>query len=419
MGIISKLPSKSLTKKSAKAPHTNLSRYLLYTFVLAFVVLLFHQPHDDDANNIDSLLLNHPSTTTTTLPTSTSSSSNNNGSKLRFDWTNLAPQSPLTQRMLAHQTNCSLPLGNFVYRNRFGLGSDLHIWGQALCNGMESRHRIRTVLPWTWMDQDKCGHLASPMSCYFSKSELNCEGDDALARQYPTFTNHWHNISKPKGNVNHKCDSIMNATSKSDLRASATEFLFGQVSPLVVHEAERQLALVFQTVGGQVPPDLITVHIRWGDKVDEMKLVPISDYIHAIQKVLDDRRRRRRNNNNNDKKTAAANIFLATEDPQALTEFQTLAPADWNIYVDQYYTDMLPYRVSDYNGSPKMSKQLHGRTGLVALGSLLVAMEANDFILTTASNWSRLYNELRKSVLNPRCNDCTTMADLRPVKNEF
>jgi hypothetical protein len=197
-------------------------------------------------------------------------------------------------------------------------------------------------------------------------------------------------------------------TPKNELRASATEFLFGHVSSLVVQEAERQIALVFEKVG-QVPKDLITVHIRWGDKAREMQLVPISDYIQAIEEVLDQRK-------SNDK---TANIFLATEDPQAVKEFQKLAPAKWNIYLDQYYTDMLPYRISEYNGSPKMSAQLNGRTGLVALGSLLVAMEANDFILTTASNWSRLFNELRKSILNPRCNDCTTMADLRPVKNEW
>jgi hypothetical protein len=129
------LPLKSLTKISAKAPHqTNLSRYLRYACLLAFVVLLYLQSHN-------------PSTTLQTLTTSKKW-------KLRFDWTNLAPQSPLAQRFLAHQTSCSLPLGNFVYRQQgFGLGSDLHYWGQALCNGMESHHRIRTTGKWPWMDK--------------------------------------------------------------------------------------------------------------------------------------------------------------------------------------------------------------------------------------------------------------------------
>jgi hypothetical protein len=46
-------------------------------------------------------------------------------------------------------------------------------------------------------------------------------------------------------------------------------------------------------------------------------------------------------------------------------------------------------------------------------GSLLVAMEANYFVLTTASNWSRLMNELRKNFVEPRCNNCTLMVDLK------
>jgi hypothetical protein len=383
------LPLESLTKIFAKArPHqTNMSRYLRYACLLAFVVLLYLQFHN-------------LSITLQTLTTSKKW-------KLRFDWTNLALQSTLAQRMLAHQTSCSLPLGNFVYRNRFGLGSDLHVWGQALCNGMESHHRIRTTGPRAWMDQEKCGDLASPMACYFPQSELNCEGDEALARQYPTFTPDLHGISRSNGNVGYDCHSIMNVTARSDLRAAATEFLFGHVSPLVVQEAERQLALVFEKVG-QVPKDLITVHIRWGDKGAEMKLVPISDYIHAIEKILDQRK-------SNDK---TANIFLATEDPRAVEAFKEQAPAEWNVYLDQYYTDLLPYRLVGYNGNPKVAKQLKGRTGLVTLGSLLVAMEANDFILTTASNWSRLFNELRKSIVNPRCNDCTSMVDLRSERNE-
>jgi hypothetical protein len=138
----------------------------------------------------------------------------------------------------------------------------------------------------------------------------------------------------------------MDVTARSDLRAATTEFLFGHVSPLVVQEAERQLALVFEKVG-HVPKDLITVHIRWGDKGGEMKLVPISDYIHAIEKVLVQRK-------SNDK---TANIFLATEDPRAVKAFKKRAPAAWNVYLDQYYTDLLPYRLGGYNGNRKLAKQ--------------------------------------------------------------
>jgi hypothetical protein len=58
------------------------------------------------------------------------------------------------------------------------------------------------------------------------------------------------------------------------------------------------------------------------------------------------------------------------------------------VYVDKYYEEMLPYRVKGNNGSPLMAECLGGRAGLAALGLLLVSMEANDFVLTTMSNWS-------------------------------
>ena len=76
---------------------------------------------------------------------------------------------------------------------------------------------------------------------------------------------------------------------------------------------------------------------------------------------------------------------------------------------------MLEFREGEdvYNQGPKTSKQTKGRAGVVALGSLLVAMEADDFVLTTASNWSRMMNELRKNVLDALCNGCTSMVDLK------
>ena len=158
-----------------------------------------------------------------------------------------------------------------------------------------------------------------------------------------------------------------------------------------------------------VPPKLITVHVRWGDKIiAEMKKVPIQDYINGVKHILASR------NDNQEQ----VNIFLATEDPNAVKEFKQAAPQDWNIYVDQYFHDMKEYRPKKAFGPNNNvnAKQTKGRAGLISLGSLLLAMEADDFVLTTASNWSRLMNELRKNVLDQRCNGCTNMVDLRPGK---
>lgn len=108
------------------------------------------------------------------------------------------------------------------------------------------------------------------------------------------------------------------------------------------------------------------------------------------------------------------NIFLATEDPKAVEEFRQALPTGWNLFVDQFWVETNPHRIDEYNGIPKMAQNaLHGKAGLLAMGSLLVSMEANDFVLTTASNWSRLIDELRLSILNPRCGNCTSTIDLR------
>jgi len=223
-----------------------------------------------------------------------------------------------------------------------------------------------------------------------------------------------YNISNARGKVKKKCASVMARAgfSTADLRAAGTEFLLARVSPQIQDEALRQLNRVFATptttthnsgTANSIPPDLITVHIRWGDKEQEIKLLGIAEYIRAVQDIQRQRGR----------SAETANVYLATEDPRAVAEFQAAALPGWKVYVDQYYHDLRSHRRDIYNGPNHMALDLAGRPGTIALGSLLVGMEANDYVLTTASNWSRLYNELRKAVVDPRCGNCTLMVDLK------
>jgi hypothetical protein len=384
-------------------------------------------------SSASSLRQDHQPTVSTTdiTPSSLTNNNNNNNNNndkspalsLRFDWRNLRPSLELTRRYVAHQSNCSLPLGDFVYRNQYGMGSDLHFWGRALCNGLATGRRIRTIGNWTWLDRESCSsslttmtmtttttttNLLSPMLCYFPVSELQCPQDSDHVLQHPTFDPQ-HGLSNANGGIRNVCQAITQGLSTSHQRMAGLEYLFLHLSPLVIQEAERQLHLVFRGLD-QVPSDLITVHIRWGDKKVEMRLVGIQSYISAVKRILD-----RRGAASHDR----ANIYLATEDPAAVKAFQAAMPVGWNLYLDQFYVELLPHRVAGYNGNPEMARKLEGKAGLVTLGSLLVAMEANDFVLTTASNWSRMMNELRQSIVDPRCgnNNCTHMIDLRkPMK---
>ena len=320
---------------------------------------------------------------------------------LRRDWNHMPVQSELAREFETHQSNCSLPVITFEVDNNYGLGSHLVLWSQALCNAMEKGFRVRASnSEWLWMDKMYCNpRLAnySPLLCYFPNAENRCA--DQLHNMNETLPDPRNRKTFCKrlgeGSASYRNDTL------SAFRSASMEFLFQKVSPLVVKEAERQIGLLF---GEKTPPDMITVHIRWGDKFWEMDLVPIEQYIDAVHEIL-----RKRGAEEN----SVANIYLACEDPKAVDAFLKAAPNSWNIYVDRTFTELTPYRPSRGNRASWVARNTKGRAGLLALGSLIVALEADDFVLTTSSNWSRLMDYLRRNVIDVRCGNCTSVVDLR------
>jgi hypothetical protein len=116
------------------------------------------------------------------------------------------------------------------------------------------------------------------------------------------------------------CKLCQTEHEKKEWRAASTEYLFEQVSPIIIQEAQRQLGLLFGAQGA--PSDLITIHIRWGGKFWEMDLAKIDECMHAIKQLLP--------TDSQD----VANIYLATEDPKAVDEFLQAKPDGWNVYYD-------------------------------------------------------------------------------------
>jgi hypothetical protein len=314
----------------------------------------------------------------------------------------------------------------------------------ALCVIIEMQNvRFRTVGQWIYNDQEKCSNRTvpdAPMTCYFPQAEPICQERERVNQTATLETFDIRYNFMTRSSCPH---TTRKAGGYSNVRAATTEYLFTRVSDIVQAEGERQLNLLFprRTDGtaapSKVPKQLITVHIRWGDKRWEMKFQTIDTYIKAVQQILDDRQEKRRmlqhqpQQRKHGKVPVEANdnvtnvvqgtddqevhIYLATEDPKAYNEFMKRKPSHWHVYVDQYYIEMLPYRTEHGPSNVHVyaaEGPFHGRNGLIALGSLLVAMEANDFVLTTASNWSRLINEIRKNIIDPRCNNCTLMIDL-------
>eukprot|EP00546_Thalassionema_frauenfeldii_P022193 CAMPEP_0178905090 /NCGR_PEP_ID=MMETSP0786-20121207/6066_1 /TAXON_ID=186022 /ORGANISM="Thalassionema frauenfeldii, Strain CCMP 1798" /LENGTH=319 /DNA_ID=CAMNT_0020576627 /DNA_START=282 /DNA_END=1238 /DNA_ORIENTATION=+ len=310
-----------------------------------------------------------------------------------------------------HQQNCTLPLAQIPFRNRFGLGSDLHVWTQAVCNAASLGYRVESTGPWLWLDPTVCpGNYSDAMGCYFTKAAASSELSCSLKIEQPPIA-----IRARQG---YHCNEIMpQRYNVSDFRTGGIEFLFSSVSRAIVEEAERLLPKVFPP-HGIVPPNLITVQIRRGDKLVEepsLKRLTIQTFIDSVSKLANP--------------DLPIHVFLATEDQQAMEEFKQTAPSHWTIHPDPYHTELkaLKERLvtsdqnfshnkgNNYNENPRLSLATKGKSGLIALASLLLAMEANSYVLTTTSNWSRLMNELRKSIVEDNCGvDChTKVIDLK------
>jgi hypothetical protein len=341
--------------------------------------------------------------------TGESSLNHSEGGKLslRYDWQNLDLIGPLAREMSAHQENCSLPLIKYQRGMPImnGVGSDLHVWTQALCNAMQMKRRLWTPTPWLHAGPNGSCHggtAQSAINCLFPNAELRCPQDVALTSNHNSSNMSWIPVfAQGLPDIN-GCTRLMSRGNftTANVRTAGIEYLFSKITADVIREAERQLQLVFP---GGVPRDLITVHIRWGDKNTEMDLLPEEAYTMAIQKLLERRPR-----------ASPVNIFLATEDPRAVRRFGTTGKAlNWTLFVDPYFEEMKPFYREGYNNNPIMTKELEGRPSIIALASFLVSLEANYFVLTTESNWSRMINALRQAVIDPRCGNCTVMMDLK------
>jgi len=375
--------------------------------------------------------------------------------RLRRNWTRRRqPASPIARRLERHQSNCTLPVATDYVDNNYGMGSHLYVWSQALCNALESGRRLASINPyWLWLDRDRCDMTQaalSPFLCYFPLAEARCGEGTTAAAAAPVEPIPAVNVSDPRDD-RRRCSLVLdddetggddrdinNRVNLATFRGAAMEYLFQSVSPLVVREAERQAGLLFP--GGIAPEDLITVHIRWGDKFWEMDLPSEHMYVKAVCQLLlsnvpsssylDEHQQHKRLDDCNATK---ANLYVSSEDPRAVQAFSAAAPDGWTVYVDRTIAELDEYRPAKGNRASWTARNTRGRAGLVALGSLLVALEARDFVLTTASNWSRLMNELRKAFLERPCaltadtttrdnngtfdadnTPCTRVIDLRP-----
>ena len=286
---------------------------------------------------------------------------------------------------------------------------------------------------WKWLSLGDC-EPGTGLSCYFQIK--TCDKEDDQTEEDKTFPLTYYGTGydqfilngckdrlkiKASSNFEHKLsdDDLIGhlacenneETWRLPFRAAFSEYLFsaGLTNP-VKSEVIRQMNQVF---GSQtVPQNLVTIHLRWGNKGFEAPLIDIEEYRKAVEKMVNEKSLQ----TNGER----INIYLATEDPRGpptlKAELEKAASEDsdsvwftngFEIYVDAtvdiYLENGLRPVIEggiDRGMDQRIASASKGKYGLQVLASVLIALEADGFVLTTSSNLSRLINEIRTNVVD-------------------
>jgi hypothetical protein len=206
---------------------------------------------------------------------------------------NISEIQPIQPHQISNNSAATL-----FYLNNQGLGSDFHTWSQAMCAALERNLTVvlRNDRPWCWASldlierEDLGHHYMDSFATYFADETegKHCPGvppPDAFhnTRIAPVMASDPRVVTKSHFIGRHisfqsKCRSInFDKDSKHVLRAAAVEYLFTRVRPEVVLEARKLKARLFPS--NPRSNQMITIHVRWGDKVKDSDPVPIRTYI--------------------------------------------------------------------------------------------------------------------------------------------
>lgn len=325
-----------------------------------------------------------------------------------------------------------------------GLGSSLHEWASALCYAHQANltlvtvhnsrplftkwdqgkvhcpidpHSLRTASApksvqctvqitansWYFEGAKHCSQatLRRPMACLFGDDTSPCSAEQLQGRKVQLAVGR----QKWGGCGLLVCPRQCGGPSY----ASLLMVPFSRLTTPVLTEAAAALSSLFGE--GGVPRDMVTVHIRWGDHhKHHVKRFAATDYADAVVGLL----------GRNGRSHERANVFLMTEDMAAVAAFEEYAQQHHPLWTLRYHGPAVA--MDSRSPGPKASENqrkaasrkssgtglLHGTDvspmsagramggvlGLESIVSLLLSLEAEYFVLTTASNWGRLAAEV-------------------------
>ena len=104
---------------------------------------------------------------------------------------------------------------------------------------------------------------------------------------------------------------------------AAMEYLFQSVRPEVIAEAERQAREAFPE-GLPDPNNMVTVHMRWGDKPGEVgEKTPAEYFVAGVERFVQMKGLGG---------SSPVHVYLASEDEVAIRAFEEKAPRNWRIH---------------------------------------------------------------------------------------
>lgn len=313
---------------------------------------------------------------------------------LKNEWNQGHLYTPLAKTLKDHLENidCSITHHHFHF-SYYGIGGELHMWSQALCNALEKGSSLLQLNEsWMWNDKTFCPDYPQPLTCYFNVYN-RCPFVPLHHRHHPPVIS--------VSNALNMCPRwIQNEENRQLFRAAAMEYLFSNISDAVLIQTDHAITETFGP--GGIPDNMITIHIRAGDKVKEMRLISDQMFIINIDNIIAKYHL-----------SASPTIFVITENTDSWYSFQRALAEEkrptWRVFRYSYthMNDTESEKIPIYN-----AQITGGSSGLSSIISLLIGLEAKYYLLTTGSNWSRLLNELRLNVVDSRCGNCTHMVDL-------
>ena len=298
--------------------------YLVFLLAIPFLLLNINLSRSSTSDTFTQLFSDeNPPKGTTGISSSTidtqstvdwtiNTNSDDNNKKiprfdLRFDWGNLGVKSWWARRIEQTQLYChseSNPKNSsnemkFYIAKQLevgGVGSNLDQWSQTMCSAVKDDAMLIFRGGFNWargistceeqkLQANGNGTGYSYLSCFFPKeSTTHCVPN----RELPVDKKDRRVLGRRPIKDYHACSKWLNSQDVPDREffASSVEWLFSAVSPLVIDEARRQIEDAFGDEGLPDPEDLVTLHIRWGDKVHTMNTKPISTFIKAVHRMV-------------------------------------------------------------------------------------------------------------------------------------